>query len=75
MFGAERGLRRGDVLSGAFVGDIRAAGFDVIAAPTRNPRHARIVARKGSFSEEHSRELLALAFDQLEKVKKSDPCG
>jgi hypothetical protein len=36
MFGAERAkkLRRGDTLSGAFVEDIRAAGFEVVYAPT-----------------------------------------
>src|SRR5262249_31778197 len=43
MFG--RMPRRGDTFSGAFVEDIRAAGFDVLFAPTpHNPLHVRIVA-------------------------------
>jgi hypothetical protein len=37
MFGLERvnKLRRGDTLSGAYVEDIRAAGFDVVAYATK----------------------------------------
>jgi len=59
MFG--RMPRRGDTLSGAFVGDIRAAGFDVLFAPTsHNPFHVRIVAKTHTF-DTAGRETLALA--------------
>ena len=73
MFGLERAenLRRGDTLSAAFVEDIRAAGFDVIYAPTRaNHLHARIIPASNSFESEEARELLSLAFDRISRVKK-----
>ena len=71
MFGVARAaqLRRGDTLAGAFVEDIRAAGFDVLHAPTANVRHARIVEVTGSFDDPESRYLLSLAFDRLGRVK------
>jgi hypothetical protein len=63
MFG--RLPRRGDTLSGAFVEDIRAAGFDVLFAPTpHNPLHVRIVAKTHTF-DATGREALALAFDRI----------
>jgi hypothetical protein len=63
MFG--RLPRRGDTLSGAFVEDIHAAGFDVLFAPTpRNPFHVRIVAKTHTF-DAAGREALALAFDRI----------
>ena len=63
MFG--RLPRRGDTLSGAFVEDIRAAGFDVLFAPTpHNPFHVRIVAKTHTF-DAAGREALALAFDRM----------
>ena len=63
MFG--RLPRRGDTLSGAFVEDIRAAGFDVLFAPTpHNPFHVRIVAKTHTF-DAAGREVLALAFDRI----------
>ena len=63
MFG--RLPRRGDTLSGAFVEDVRAAGFDVLFAPTaHNPFHVRIVAKTQTF-DATGREVLALAFDRI----------
>jgi hypothetical protein len=63
MFG--RLPRRGDTLSGACVEDIRAAGFDVLFAPTpHNPFHVRIVAKTHTF-DAAGREALALAFDRI----------
>jgi hypothetical protein len=63
MFG--RLPRRGDTLSGAFVEDIRAAGFDVLFAPIpHNPLHVRIVAKTHTF-DAAGREALALAFDRI----------
>jgi hypothetical protein len=63
MFG--RLPRRGDTLSGAVVEDIRAAGFDVLFAPTsHNPLHVRIVAKTQTF-DVAGREALALAFDRI----------
>jgi hypothetical protein len=62
MFG--RLPRGGDTLSGAFE-DIRAAGFDVLFAPTpHNPFHVRIVAKTHTF-DAAGREALALAFDRI----------
>jgi hypothetical protein len=59
-----------DVLIGASVKDIRAAGFDVVYAPTReNPLHVRIVEGTGKFSNPADRDLLTLAFDRLGKGK------
>jgi len=61
----ERLPRRGDTLSGAFVEDIRAAGFDVLFAPTpHNPFHVRIVAKTHTF-DAAGREALALDFDRM----------
>ena len=69
MFGIERAIVRGDTLSGAFAGDIRAAGFDVIPAPTsKNPFHIRIVAGSNTF-DATGREWLSLAFDRLTRAK------
>ena len=63
MFG--RLPRRGDTLSGAFVEDIRAAGFNVLFAPTpSNPFHVRIVSETQTF-DAAGREALALAFDRI----------
>jgi RHS repeat-associated protein len=72
MFGSERAaaLQRGDTLSGAFVEDIRAAGFDVVSAPTAtNPHHARLVEVTGSFDDPEALEMLSIAFDRLQRVK------
>jgi hypothetical protein len=74
MFGPNRGTRSGDILSGAFVGDVRSAGFDVRYAPTlSNPRHARIVetGTGGMFTNLDDRQLLSLAFDKYVKVNRS----
>ena len=52
-------------LWGAFVEDIRAAGFDVLFAPTpHNPFHVHIVAKTHTF-DAAGREALALAFDRI----------
>jgi hypothetical protein len=60
-----RVCRRGDTLSGAFVEDIRAAGFDVLFAPTpSNPFHVRIVPKTRTF-DEAGREILAITFDRI----------
>jgi hypothetical protein len=68
MFGRETGPN--DLLSGAFVEDIRAAGFEVVYAPTRrNPLHVRIVPRHNTF-DDAGRQWLSLAFDKLARVKK-----
>lgn len=68
MFG--RPPVRGDALSGAFVEDIRAAGFDVIYAPTdANPFHVRIVPRSAGF-DGPGIDWLSTAFDNLGKAKK-----
>ena len=65
-----RPAQKGDILIGASVKDIRAAGFDVIYAPTReNPTHVRIVEACGKFSNQEDRDLLTLAFDRLGKAK------
>jgi hypothetical protein len=59
-----------DALSGAFVRDIRAAGFDIVYAPTeRNKRHVRIVSQSRTFDEE-GRQWLSLAFDRLARIRK-----
>jgi YD repeat-containing protein len=69
MFGFNREMKRGDTLSGAFVEDIRAAGFDVLYAPTaRNPFHARIVPGVNNFDQE-GRDYLTLAFDRIARQK------
>jgi hypothetical protein len=68
MFG--RDPVKHDALSGAFVEDIRDAGFDVVYAPTEaNPRHVRIIAASQTF-DESGRQLLALAFDRIARVRK-----
>jgi len=68
MFG--RSVKRGDIISGAFVEDVRAAGFDIVRAPTeKNPFHLRIISGDSTFDEE-GRELLSLAFDRLVRAKK-----
>jgi len=60
-----RPATRGDRISGTTAGDVRAAGFDVIYAPTdRNPRHVRIVAGERAF-DEAGRDWLSVAFDLL----------
>jgi hypothetical protein len=72
MFGLERAkkLRRGDTLSGAFVEDIRAAGFEVVYAPTpRNLNHVRIISKEHQF-DEMGREWLSLAIDRIARIKK-----
>jgi hypothetical protein len=70
MFGPEREMVRGDTLSGAFVEDVRAAGFDVVTAPTKtNPLHVRIIAGERTFDKEGT-EWLSLAFDLLQRWKK-----
>jgi hypothetical protein len=67
MFGRAPG--RGDVLSGGFVEDIRAAGFDVMYAPTAaNPLHVRIVPAANHF-DPSGRELLSKGFDVLGRKK------
>lgn len=67
MFG--RSPVRGDVLSGGFVEDIRAAGFDVIYAPTdTNPLHVRIVPATNRF-DEVGRDWLSTGFDVLGRKK------
>lgn len=69
MFGSGRAMVRGDTLSGAFTEDIRAAGFDVLYAPTdKNPFHARIVGVDRTF-DEAGRDYLSLAFDRLARQK------
>jgi hypothetical protein len=73
MFGPERAanIRRGDTLSGAFVEDIRAAGFDVLYAPTKkNPYHVRIIPKIRSF-DQSGRDWLSLAFDIIQRIKKA----
>jgi len=68
MFG--RLPKRGDTLSGAFVEDLRAAGFEVIYAPTeRNPGHVRIIANSSDF-DEAGRELLEAAIDRIARKRK-----
>ena len=68
MFG--RAPKRGDNLSGAFVGDVRVAGFDVVYAPTTaNPLHVRIVAGQRSF-DEIGRDWLSVAIDRIARVRK-----
>jgi RHS repeat-associated protein len=68
MFG--RAAKRGDTMSGAFVEDITAAGFDVVRAPTpANPNHVRIIAGENGFEGE-GLELLSQAFDRLARVKR-----
>ena len=68
MFG--RAPKRGDTLSGSFVEDVRAAGFDVIYAPTaNNPNHVRIVPNINTF-DETGRGLLSQAFDVIARQRK-----
>jgi hypothetical protein len=67
MFG--RAAKKGDILSGGAVNDIRAAGFDVIYAPTKdNVLHVRIVPRANQF-DDVGREWLSLGFDDLIRMK------
>lgn len=73
MFGAGRAMVRGDTLSGAFAEDIRAAGFEVLYAPTdKNPFHARIVGVDSAF-DEAGRDYLSVAFDRLARQKSGKP--
>ncbi len=66
MFG--RPVKPGDILSGGFVSDIQAAGFEVVFAPTaRNPLHVRIVAGAATF-DETGIQWLNLATDRLGKA-------
>lgn len=53
MFGATRTtFNRGDTLAGASAYDVRAAGFDVVYAPTyNNPLHVRIISAQNTFDE------------------------
>jgi hypothetical protein len=68
----ETPIARNATISGGFVGDVRAAGFDVIFAPTiNNPRHVRIVSETGSFDKASDLELLSIAFDRIAKAKKA----
>jgi len=65
-----RPVKSNDTLSGAFVEDIRAAGFDAVRAPTvNNPLHVRIVGTTSSF-DAPGREILSVAFDRLAKARK-----
>ena len=58
-------------LACAFVEDVRAAGFDVVYAPTNNNHnHVRIIEGTSSFAQEDDRELLSLAFDLINVVNK-----
>ncbi|WP_414664427.1 RHS repeat-associated core domain-containing protein [Horticoccus sp. 23ND18S-11] len=67
MFGRES--IRGDAVSGAMVGDIRSAGFDVLHAPTpNNPLHVRIIAGERIF-DDSGRNALSQAFQLLERAK------
>ncbi len=67
MFG--RQPVRFDALSGAFVEDVRAAGFDIIYAPTTaNPFHVRIVPDTAGF-DAAGVDWLSTAFDNLGKAK------
>jgi hypothetical protein len=73
MFGSGRAMVRGDTLSGAFTEDIRAAGFDVLYAPTeKNIFHARIVGVDRTF-DELGRDYLSLAFDRIARQKSGAP--
>ena len=68
MFG--RDLKPGDIMSGGFVEDIRAAGFDVVFAPTaKNPLHVRIISNTNTFDDAGT-QWLNLATDQLNKVNR-----
>ncbi|MCB9563565.1 MAG: hypothetical protein H6708_24470 [Kofleriaceae bacterium] len=68
MFG--RAPTRGDTLSAAFVADVRAAGFDVVYAPTEaNPLHVRIIAGKRGF-DLTGREWLSAAIDRIARARK-----
>lgn len=63
-------VSRGDTLSGTFIGDIHAAGFEVVHAPTfNNPLHVQIIAAVNNF-DSVGREWLSLAFDRLARVRK-----
>lgn len=64
-----RDVRPGEILSGAFVEDIRAAGFDVKYAPTQqNPSHARIVSRENTFDATGA-QWLRIATDRIAKER------
>ncbi len=68
MFG--RSPKRGDLLSGGAIDDIRAAGFDVICAPTtKNPLHVRIVPKANQF-DDVGRDWLSEAFDIIGRQRK-----
>ena len=68
MFG--RLPNRHDRVSGAFIDDVRAAGFDVIYAPTvKNPLHVRITPATSGF-DETGREALSVGFDVIGKGRK-----
>ena len=69
MFG--RNATRNDKILGSTVGDIRAAGFDVVRAPTRsNPNHVRIISNTRTFNEE-GRSWLDAAFQFIFKGSKN----
>lgn len=56
----------------SFVGDIRAAGFDVVPAPTENnPFHVRIVSGENTF-DAVGRDWLSTAFDRIARAKKGE---
>jgi hypothetical protein len=68
IFGREG--KKGDILLQSTVGDIRAAGFDVINAPTNNnPFHVRIVSATRDFDAEET-EWLNAAFQRMGKIKR-----
>ena len=65
-----RQAQKGDIVIGASVKDIRAAGFDVVYAPTpNNPLHVRIVEKTGTFSPTTGSEDLFIVFERLAKQK------
>jgi hypothetical protein len=71
MFG--RLLKALDRISGAFVEDVRAAGFDVVYAPTpNNPRHVRIISAYRTF-DAVGRQWLSIAFDLLARIGRRVP--
>ena len=68
MFGRE--AKKGDILLQTTVGDIRAAGVDVVRAPTQNnPLHVRIVSAERSF-DAHGTDWLNAAFQKMGQIKK-----
>lgn len=69
FFGPARTAEPADVIYGAFVGDIRDAGFEVLPAPTvNNAAHVRIVPRPGaSFDDPTFLERLIAKFTIVSK--------